>query len=191
MHGREGRVVDRHDAALQGLPHSPSGAGWLGAGWRCVVDLPLQQPRLFLSFHSLGLHVWLFVFLLLILGPDIEGGHGDGGQSIFGPTFPDESFEVLQDRPGVLVMANAGAPHTNGSQFYVTLAPTPWMDKKRVAFGMVISGMRTFRVIEKMSTCNQRPLDNVTITDCGSFPLARGSRSRRSSASGAGAGTGK
>lgn len=48
----------------------------------------------------------------------------------------DESFAVLHNKRGILGMANKG-PHTNGSQFYITLQPTPWMDRTFVAFGFV------------------------------------------------------
>lgn len=48
----------------------------------------------------------------------------------------DESFAISHSKRGTLGMANKG-PHTNGSQFYITLQPTPWMDKNYVAFGFV------------------------------------------------------
>nr|XP_040017345.1 probable inactive peptidyl-prolyl cis-trans isomerase-like 6 isoform X1 [Gasterosteus aculeatus aculeatus] len=61
---------------------------------------------------------------------------GDGGESIYGPTFEDESFAISHNRRGILGMANKG-PHSNGSQFYITLQPTHWMDRTYVAFGFV------------------------------------------------------
>lgn len=67
-------------------------------------------------------------------------------------------------------MANQGRPHSNGSQFYVTLRPQPWMDKKYVAFGRVIEGWEVLRAIEAEappSTSNQRPLHNVVVSNCG------------------------
>lgn len=48
----------------------------------------------------------------------------------------DESFAVSHNKRGTLGMANKG-PHSNGSQFYITLQPTPWMDRTYVAFGFV------------------------------------------------------
>ncbi|CAG03607.1 unnamed protein product, partial [Tetraodon nigroviridis] len=59
---------------------------------------------------------------------------GNGGESIYGPTFEDECFGVPHIKRGILGMANKG-PHSNGSQFYITLEPTPWMDRTYVAFG--------------------------------------------------------
>ena len=71
-----------------------------------------------------------------VIFSDILHGRGDSGESIFGETFEDETFAIPHNRRGILGMANKGR-HTNASQFYVTLQPTPWMDCKFVAFGWV------------------------------------------------------
>lgn len=99
-------------------------------------------------------------------GGDIENGSGAGGFSIYGGTFADESFSYPHDQAGVVGMANQG-PHTNASQFYITLKALPTWDHKFVAFGRVIEGMRVLRIMEKSKTTNDRPDDAIMITDCG------------------------
>lgn len=101
-----------------------------------------------------------------IQGGDIVSGAGDGGHSIYGAEFPDESFGVPHSSAGVLAMANDGV-HTNASQYYITLNPLSWMDAKAVAFGRVISGMRTVRRIAALETRNERPVQSVKVAACG------------------------
>jgi len=108
---------------------------------------------------------------VFVQGGDIDGGSGDGGAAAAGGTFPDENFAIRHDRPGILAMANDGTAHTNGSQFYVTLRPMPWLDTKRVGFGRVISGMRAIKLASRVQTLNQRPLkdQSLRIVDCGEY----------------------
>ena len=65
---------------------------------------------------------------------DILSGKGNTSESIYGGCFEDETFAILHDSRGMVGMSNNGR-HTNGSQFYITLGPAAWMDKKYVAFG--------------------------------------------------------
>lgn len=91
-------------------------------------------------------------------------GTGRGGSSIFGEKFEDEiSASLKHTGAGILSMANSG-PNTNGSQFFITLAPTPWLDGKHTIFGRVKSGMRVVQRMGLVKTGGEdRPVDQVKI----------------------------
>lgn len=92
--------------------------------------------------------------------------NGYGGESIYGMKFPDENFNLPHDRPFLLSMANSG-PNSNGSQFFITTVPCPWLDGKHVVFGEVIEGKDLVKKIESFGTQSGAPRDRIVIDDCG------------------------
>ena len=94
------------------------------------------------------------IFHRVIKGFMIQGGDptgtGMGGESMWGKPFEDEvSAGVAFDHPGILAMANAG-PSTNGSQFFITTVPTPWLNMRHTIFGEVAEG---YDVVQKIENC--------------------------------------
>lgn len=91
-------------------------------------------------------------------------GTGRGGESIYGGPFDDEiSPDLKHTGAGILSMANSG-PNTNRSQFFITLAPTSWLDGKHTIFGRVASGMKTIEKMGMVQTdASDKPKEPVTI----------------------------
>jgi len=100
------------------------------------------------------------IFHRVIKGFMVQGGDPTGtgrdGQSIWGTPFVDECSPDLKfDGPGILAMANSG-PNTNGSQFFITTVPTPWLNGKHTIFGKVIKG---YEVVQAIEYCKAGPGD--------------------------------
>jgi cyclophilin family peptidyl-prolyl cis-trans isomerase len=100
-------------------------------------------------------------------GGDFTRGDGRGGKSIYGDKFDDENFTIKHNTPGLLSMANAGR-NTNGSQFFITLVATPWLDGKHTVFGKVIEGFDdVVKGVEAVGSGSGATKLLVTIRDCG------------------------
>ncbi|KAL4482757.1 hypothetical protein ABPG72_022317 [Tetrahymena utriculariae] len=103
----------------------------------------------------------------------IQGGafsEFDKDESIFGSTFEDENYAIKHDQPGIIGMANQGLPHTNASQFYITLGAQPDKDQKYVAFGLVVYGMKYLRKLNKITDKSSYiPAFEARIVNCGEY----------------------
>jgi peptidyl-prolyl cis-trans isomerase A (cyclophilin A) len=92
-------------------------------------------------------------------GDPLGSGRGGPGYKFADEIHPDLRF----DRPYLLAMANAG-PGTNGSQFFITVAPTPWLNGKHTIFGEVVQGADVVDLISRVKTGSQdRPVEDVTV----------------------------
>ena len=92
-------------------------------------------------------------------GDPLGSGRGGPGYKFADEFHPDLAF----DRPYLLAMANSG-PGTNGSQFFITVAPTPWLNGKHTIFGEVIEGADVVDLISRVKTGSQdRPAEDVVI----------------------------
>ncbi|KAH8076462.1 peptidyl-prolyl cis-trans isomerase [Aureococcus anophagefferens] len=136
-----------------------------------VVELYFQHaPATCKNFRELARTGYYdrTIFHRVIRGFMVQGGDptgtGRGGASIYGGKFRDEiTRELKHVGAGVLSMANSG-PNTNGSQFFVTLAPTPWLDGKHAVFGRIAAGMGTIKKFG-MVPCeaNDRPETTISV----------------------------
>ncbi len=107
----------------------------------------------------------------MIQGGDFTRGDGTGGRSIYGERFEDENFKLKHYGAGWLSMANAGKD-TNGSQFFITVKQTSWLDGRHVVFGKVIKGMNVIKKVENNPTDGRdRPLKEVKIVNSGTIPV--------------------
>ena len=105
----------------------------------------------------------------MIQGGDFTRGNGTGGKSIYGEKFADENFTLKHTGPGILSMANAG-PDTNGSQFFITLKDTGFLDGRHVVFGKLIEGYDLLNALGNTQTdARDRPVRDVVIVKSGAL----------------------
>lgn len=132
--------------------------------------LPNIAPKATENFitHAENKYYDGLTFHRIIKGFMIQGGDptgtGRGGESIWKAPFEDEfNKNVNFDNSGVLAMANAG-PNTNGSQFFITTAETPWLHMRHTIFGKVVKGMDVLSKLENVKTGpNDKPVESQKI----------------------------
>ncbi|MDR1874857.1 MAG: peptidylprolyl isomerase [Synergistaceae bacterium] len=128
------------------------------------VDLAPKTAQNFIDLAQKGFYNGV-IFHRVIDNFMIQGGDPTGtGSGGPGYTISDEfSPELKHDGPGLLSMANAG-PNTGGSQFFVTLVPTPWLDGKHAIFGRVVAGLDVVRAVGKTKVGpGDRPVVDVVM----------------------------
>lgn len=132
---------------------------------------PTKTPKTVENFVGLALKDYYdgVTFHRVIKDFMIQGGDptgtGAGGESYFGHSFEDEIDSTLtHSGPGILSMANAG-PNTNGSQFFITLVETSWLNGKHTVFGKVINGLDVVNAIGEVPTSKpyDKPIEDVVI----------------------------
>ncbi len=129
----------------------------LATGEMAWLDLNTGRARREPFYDGLIFHRVIKGFMNQCGSPNGLGNDGPGY------AFADEfSPEARHDGAGVLSMANSG-PNSNGAQFFVTAAATPWLNDLHTVFGRVVGGLDTVMAINGVTTANERPLTNVVL----------------------------
>ncbi|XP_053697890.1 peptidyl-prolyl cis-trans isomerase D [Sabethes cyaneus] len=104
--------------------------------------------------------------LFMSQGGDIVNFDGSGGESIYGKTFEDENFSLLHE-DGAVSMVNLSKANTNNSQFFITSGECPHLNGTNVVVGYVIRGIGVIGEMERCTTDEGQPTDDIVIVNCG------------------------
>ena len=132
------------------------------------IPIPQSYSKLYVpSIKNLNFYLFRLIFNFVSnQGGDFTNQNGTGGKSIYGNKFEDENFTLKHTKPGLLSMANAG-PNTNGSQFFLTTVPCPWLDGKHCVFGEVVEGMDIIKVVESLGSNSGKTSKKILVAECG------------------------
>lgn len=162
------KTVDNFKQLCTGKP----GFGYKGSIFhRVSFDRKNRFARFFLAgtqYINLPIYISQIIPGFMCQGGDFTNFNGTGGKSIYGRTFDDENFDLAHGGVGTLSMANAG-PNTNGSQFFVCTAQTPWLNGKHTVFGKVTNGIELVKKIEAYGNDMGKPREEVKITNAGAL----------------------
>ncbi|EDW18463.2 peptidyl-prolyl cis-trans isomerase D [Drosophila mojavensis] len=131
----------------------------------CTGERGIGQLGERLHYKGTRFHTIKRVFA--VQGGDVVNNDGTSGESIYGPLFEDENFELTHNEEGVVSMANYGTPNTNNSQFFITAVGCENLNGINVVVGRVLRGLGIIAEMEQNCNDEAQPTTDITITDCG------------------------
>ncbi len=147
-----------------------------GTGRGYVTPLSFHYGSIFKCIACQML-IWLFIgscsYERVTMMLTFDSAFPKSGESIYGGKMEDEITRNLKfTGAGIVAMANSGTPNSNGSQFFITLKPTPWLDNKHTILGRIYRGMGVVQRMGLVATQpddQERPLHPITIHKASAF----------------------